>query len=126
VDTLLNASDEILEISPTKPWKASVRVQLRPHRDYLRSPHFQKSGYLEQYGRTTNLNRTKAREGVAEFVTDQSDVRSWHLADVNAPRASFERLADAHRTPRNGSRAVRVRQCIEWNRKIVWAQWPVG
>jgi hypothetical protein len=53
VDTLLNASDEILEISPTKPWKTSVRIQLRPHRDYLLSPHFQKSGYLEQYG--TNL-----------------------------------------------------------------------
>jgi hypothetical protein len=51
VDTLLNASDEILAISPTQPWKASVRIQLRPHRDYLRSPHFQKSGYLEQYGR---------------------------------------------------------------------------
>jgi hypothetical protein len=52
VDTLLNASDEILEISPTKQWKTSVRIQLRPHRDYLLSPHFQKSGYLEQYGRT--------------------------------------------------------------------------
>lgn len=51
VDTLLNASDEILEISPTKPWKTSVRIQLLPHRDYLLSPHFQKSGYLEQYGR---------------------------------------------------------------------------
>jgi hypothetical protein len=52
VDILLNASDEILEISPTKPWKTSVRIQLRPHRDYLLSSHFQKSGYLEQYGRT--------------------------------------------------------------------------
>ena len=52
VDTLLNASDEILEISPTEQWKNSVRINIRPHRDYLLSPHFQKSGYLEQYGRT--------------------------------------------------------------------------
>jgi hypothetical protein len=63
VDTLLNASDEILEISPTKPWKTSVRIQLLPHRDYLLSPHFQKSGYLEQYG--TNL-RSFLKEILAE------------------------------------------------------------
>ena len=52
VDTLLNASDEILDISPTEQWKTSVRINIRPHRKYLLSPHFQKSGYLEQYGRT--------------------------------------------------------------------------
>ena len=63
VDTLLNASDEILEISPNKPWKTSVRIQLLPHRDYLLSPHFQKSGYLEQYG--TNL-RSFLKEILAE------------------------------------------------------------
>ncbi|HEV3242709.1 MAG TPA: hypothetical protein VGY14_05635 [Methyloceanibacter sp.] len=51
MDTILNASDEILDISPTGEWKTSVRIQLRPHRDYLRSPHFLKSGYLEQYGK---------------------------------------------------------------------------
>ena len=28
VDTVLNASDEILEISPTEPWKTSLRIQL--------------------------------------------------------------------------------------------------
>jgi hypothetical protein len=28
VDALLNASDEILAIAPTKAWKASVRFQL--------------------------------------------------------------------------------------------------
>lgn len=50
VDTVLNASDEIFEISPTEAWKTSVRIQLLPHRDYLLSPHFQKSGYLDQYG----------------------------------------------------------------------------
>jgi hypothetical protein len=52
VDTVLNASDEILEISPTKDWKTSLRIQLLPHRDYLLSPHFKQSGYLDQYGPT--------------------------------------------------------------------------
>jgi hypothetical protein len=51
VDTLLNASDEILEISPTEEWKTSIRIQLLPHRDYLLSPHFKQSGYLDQYGK---------------------------------------------------------------------------
>ena len=50
VDTVLNASDEILEISPTEPWKTSLRIQLLPHREYLLSPHFKQSGYLDQYG----------------------------------------------------------------------------
>jgi len=49
VDTMLNASEEILEVSPTKEWKASVRVQLLPHRAYLKSAHFVNSGYLDQY-----------------------------------------------------------------------------
>ena len=49
VDTILHASDEILEISPTETWKTSLQIQLLPHRDYLLSPHYQKSGYLEQY-----------------------------------------------------------------------------
>ena len=51
VDTILNASEEILDVSPTKEWDIAVRFQLKPHRDYLLSPYFQKSGYLEQYGR---------------------------------------------------------------------------
>ena len=50
VDTILNASEEILEVSPTKEWDVAVRIQLKPHRDYLLSPYFQKSGYLDQYG----------------------------------------------------------------------------
>jgi hypothetical protein len=50
VDTILNASEEILEVSPTKEWDAAVRIQLKPHRGYLQSPYFQSSGYLEQYG----------------------------------------------------------------------------
>jgi hypothetical protein len=49
VDTILNASEDILGVAPTKEWQASVRIQLRPHRDYLLSPHFRNSGYLEQY-----------------------------------------------------------------------------
>ncbi len=32
VDTILNASEEILDVSPSKEWKASVRIQLLPHR----------------------------------------------------------------------------------------------
>ena len=49
VDTILNASEEILLVSPSKEWDVAVRIQLRPHRDYLLSSHFQKSGYLDQY-----------------------------------------------------------------------------
>ena len=49
VDTVLNASEEILQVLPTKEWNAAVRIQLRQHRAYLLSTHFQNSGYLEQY-----------------------------------------------------------------------------
>ena len=49
VDTVLNASEEILQVLPTREWKAAVRIQLRQHRDYLLSPHFRQSGYLDQY-----------------------------------------------------------------------------
>ncbi len=49
VDTVLNASEEILHVVPTKEWDASLRIQLRQHRAYLLSPHFRNSGYLEQY-----------------------------------------------------------------------------
>jgi hypothetical protein len=49
VDTILNASEAILDVSPTKEWDIAVRFQLNPHRDYLLSPYFQSSGYLEQY-----------------------------------------------------------------------------
>ncbi len=50
VDTILNASEEILEVSPTKEWDVAVRIQVKPHRDYLLSPYYQNSGYLDQYG----------------------------------------------------------------------------
>ena len=49
VDTILNASEEILEVSPTREWDAAVRIQLGLHRSYLLSPHFLNSGYLKQY-----------------------------------------------------------------------------
>lgn len=49
VDTFLDASEEILAGQPTPEWHAAVRIQLRLHRDYLLSPHFRNSGYLEQY-----------------------------------------------------------------------------
>ena len=49
VDTILNASEAILDVSPTKEWDIAVRFQLKPHRDYLLSQYFQSSGYLEQY-----------------------------------------------------------------------------
>ncbi|MGI8724070.1 MAG: hypothetical protein ACR2J1_01600 [Methyloceanibacter sp.] len=48
-DTVLNASEEILVVLPSKEWHAAVRIQLRLHRAYLLSPHFLNSGYLEQY-----------------------------------------------------------------------------
>jgi hypothetical protein len=49
VDTILTAGEEILAVLPTKEWDVAVRLQLKSHRDYLLSPHFRKSGYLEQY-----------------------------------------------------------------------------
>jgi hypothetical protein len=49
VDTVLNASEDILEGLPTPEWYAAVRMQLKTHRDYLHSAHFQNSGYLAQY-----------------------------------------------------------------------------
>jgi hypothetical protein len=49
VDTILNASEEIMEVSPTPEWDAAVRIQIKPHSDYFLSPYYQSSGYLEQY-----------------------------------------------------------------------------
>ena len=49
VDTILNASEEILSVSPSKEWNVAVRMQLRPHRLYLQSRHYLGSGYIEQY-----------------------------------------------------------------------------
>jgi hypothetical protein len=49
VDTILNASEEIFVVSPSKEWLAALRLQLRPHRSYLLSRHYVTSGYIEQY-----------------------------------------------------------------------------
>jgi hypothetical protein len=49
VDTILNASEEIFSVSPSKEWLAALRLQLRPHRSYLQSRHYVESGYIEQY-----------------------------------------------------------------------------
>ncbi len=49
MDTILNASDEIFEVSPTKEGTASLCLQLRPHRAYLQSQHYAECGYLAQY-----------------------------------------------------------------------------
>jgi hypothetical protein len=49
VDTILSAGDDVLEVLPTKEWDKTLRIELKQHRDYLRSAHFQSSGYLEQY-----------------------------------------------------------------------------
>jgi hypothetical protein len=65
VDTILNASEEILDVSPTKEWKASVRIQLLPHRHYLQSPHFLHSGYMDQY-------TAKFRAFVDEALSDHA------------------------------------------------------
>jgi hypothetical protein len=49
VDTILNASEEIFSVSPSREWLAALRLQLRPHRSYLQSRHYVDSGYIEQY-----------------------------------------------------------------------------
>lgn len=49
MDTILTASEEVLDVSPTKEWEKTVRNELKQHRDYLVSPHFQNSGFREQY-----------------------------------------------------------------------------
>jgi hypothetical protein len=46
---LLDACVEILDYMPTKEWRATMRAQLRLHRDYLRSPHFLHSEFPQQY-----------------------------------------------------------------------------
>ena len=58
VDTILHASDEILEISPTETWKTSLQIQPRPHRDYLLSPHYQQYPTLRSF-----LNEILPKDG---------------------------------------------------------------
>jgi hypothetical protein len=81
VDTILNASEEILNVSPSKEWDVAVRIQLKPHRDYLLSPHFQKSGYLEQY-------TPKFRAFLMQVLTEPSPTQSApsNVARIDAPK----------------------------------------
>jgi hypothetical protein len=85
VDTILNASEEILDVSPTKEWDAAVRIQLKPHRDYLLSPYFQNSGYLEQHG-------PKFRAFLRDALSDGAPPPA-NLAQIDAPKRKVSRRA---------------------------------
>jgi hypothetical protein len=91
VDTILNASEEILGVAPNKEWQASVRIQLRPHRDYLLSPHFQSSGYLEQYS-------AKFRAFVDNVLSEPvpPPPTAPNLAHIAAPNERATKRAKAH------------------------------
>ena len=89
VDTILNASEEILEVSPTKEWDAAVRIQLKPHRDYLQTPYYQSSGYLEQYGK-------RFRAFLHDALNDPRHTPSPlppSLAQIDAPRRKVGKRA---------------------------------
>jgi hypothetical protein len=50
VDTLLSASEGIMDVVPNPQWEATIRNELRQHRDFLLSEHFAKtSGFHEEY-----------------------------------------------------------------------------
>jgi hypothetical protein len=85
VDTILNASEEILDVSPTKEWDAAVRIQLKPHRDYLLSPYFQTSGYLEQHG-------PKFRAFLRDALSDRTPPPT-NLAEIAAPKRKVSKRA---------------------------------
>ena len=85
VDTILNASEEILDVSPTKEWDAAVRIQLKPHRDYLLSPYFQNSGYLEQHG-------PKFRAFLRDALSDHTPPPT-SLARIDAPKRKVSKRA---------------------------------
>jgi len=91
VDTILNASEEILGVAPTKEWQASVRIQLRPHRDYLLSPHFQSSGFLEQY-------TASFRAFVDEVLNEPEPPTpaAPNIARIAAPNERARKRAKAH------------------------------
>jgi hypothetical protein len=88
VDTILNASEEIMDVSPTKEWDAAVRIQLKPHRDYLLSPYFRNSGYLEQY-------RPRFREYLMDVLHDPRHTPPLlpNLARVDQPKRKVGKRA---------------------------------
>jgi hypothetical protein len=50
VDTLLSASEGIMEVLPNPQWEATIRNELKQHRDFLLSEHFVKtSGFHEEF-----------------------------------------------------------------------------
>jgi hypothetical protein len=92
VDTILNASDEILGVTPSKEWETSVRIQLLPHRDYLQSRHFRESGYLEQYS-----PRFRAYlERVLSQSPEPQARGSSNVAQLAAPEQRSKKRAKAH------------------------------
>jgi hypothetical protein len=91
VDTILNASDEILGVAPSKEWKLSVRIQLLPHRDYLRSAHFRRSGYLGQYSPGF---RAFVEEVLSELPRPASSDRP-NVARIAAPNQKVRKRAKA-------------------------------
>ncbi|MGB2931622.1 MAG: hypothetical protein WBB88_04620, partial [Methyloceanibacter sp.] len=92
VDTILNASDEILAVQPTKEWRASVRIQLLPHLDYFQSQHFRQSGYLDQYSARFNAFLEEVlREPLDPPTPPQSNV-----AHIEPPNERAGKRAQAH------------------------------
>jgi hypothetical protein len=86
VDTILNASEEILEVSPTREWDVAVRIQLKPHRDYLLSPYFQNTGYLEAY-------TPRFRAFLDEVLSDPSPTPPPNIARIDAPQRKASKRA---------------------------------
>ena len=85
VDTILNASEEILLVSPSKEWDIAVRIQLRPHRDYLLSSHFQNSGYLDQY--------TSTFRAFLQDVLNEPRQTSPNVARIDSPDKKAKKRA---------------------------------
>lgn len=87
VDTILNASEEILLVSPSKEWDVAVRIQLLPHRDYLLSSHFQKAGYLDQY-------TSKFRAFLHDVLNEPRQTQSPpNVARIDAPGKKAKKRA---------------------------------
>jgi hypothetical protein len=90
VDTILNVSEAILDVSPTKEWDIAVRIQLNPHRDYFLSPYFQKSGYLDQY---TQRFQTFLRGALSD---PRQTPPPPNVARIDEPNRRASKRAQAH------------------------------
>lgn len=91
IDAVLDACEEILEVLPSKEWQATVRIQLRLHRDYLQSPYFLNSGYLVQY-------TPKFRAFMEEVLkgTEPPLPASPSIAWMDVPNQRAKKRAKAH------------------------------